>query len=521
MSSNYAKEHSLDIPHISCIEFPLKVNNIDRAFAMVGGEKRITDSIHDETTHPLELRFTKNIHEHPVTAKVTTHEQLLVKISVPKKLLETNKRNIQKTLLDIHERDKKPIHVTPVAIINKTFRFREMSDFQYQTANSKFAQQVDSSVHSLNYNNIKKLDVYSQDLKPWEYAIPEQELFDLPPPPKFSSIPLPFNFNYKKNSATITKEGKITTRNKHIKLHSIIIKWSEQPPKGPSPELVTQLKIFEAQQADNIFFKDILETLKILHALFEKKPIWIRKHLEAVLPVSLKPCLKYSLPQIAYTYTKGPWRQAYIKFGIDPKSSPKYAVYQTEGFRVPNFSKSLPKGFISEVPNGVSKVFKFNGDELPVSLLFQIQNITDPMVKDLLSKSEIRTVVDFNDGWYDSLTIAKLRALMRYKLRTLVDGTVLNEKKVDHILYKMELSEADQEKEEGEEDNEEDGEEEENNNEDQEELDEEELEKEYELDITDANYDEIMKYLKKLNPKGAEELGKLSGLLKQANIDLD
>jgi general transcription factor 3C polypeptide 5 (transcription factor C subunit 1) len=235
----------------------------------------------------------------------------------------------------------------------------------------------------------------------------------------------------------------------------------------------------------------------------------------------LKPCLKYSLPQIAYTYTKGPWRQAYIKFGIDPKSSPKYAVYQTEGFRVPNFSKSLPKGFISEVPNGVSKVFKFNGDELPVSLLFQIQNITDPMVKDLLSKSEIRTVVDFNDGWYDSLTIAKLRALMRYKLRTLVDGTVLNEKKVDHILYKMELSEADQEKEEGEEDNEEDGEEEENNNEDQEELDEEELEKEYELDITDANYDEIMKYLKKLNPKGAEELGKLSGLLKQANIDLD
>lgn len=510
MPSGYAKEHSLDIPHINCIEFPLKVNNLDKALDLCGGEKRIINSLHDENTNPLELRFTSNVHEHPITAKVSNHEQVLIKISVPKKLLDSNNGNIQKTLQDIHEKNKKPIHVAPIAIINKSFRFREMSDFQYQTSSSKFSNQVDKAIHELKYDQITSLDVFTQDLKPWEYDLQEEELFDLPPPPRFSSIPLPFNFNYKKNSATITKEGKITTRNKHIKLHSIIIKWTDQPPKGPSSELLTQLKIFRLQQKDNAFFKDILETISRIQHLFSVKPIWIRKHLEAILPVSLKPCLKYALPQVAYTYTKGPWRQAYVKFGIDPKTSPEYSIYQTEGFRVPKFNKVIPKTFVSENPTGVSKIFKFTGEEVPVSLLFKLEDIIDPVIANLLKNDVLKDTVDFESGWFTTLTMLKLRRLMRYKLRKLVEGSAIDPDKIDYIVNKLQLNE---------ETIVDNVEEEDDDNEDEE--DDEELENDYELDINDSNYQEILDYLKKFNPQGAEELGKLSGVLKQANIDLD
>lgn len=127
-----AKEHSLDIPHISCIEFPLKVKNVEKAFDMVGGADNIIQSCLDDQV-PLELRFTKNIYEHPVNAKVNKREHILIKISVPKKEFNENNRNIQKTLEQLHTNGKKQMHITPLAIINKTFRFREMSSFNIKS----------------------------------------------------------------------------------------------------------------------------------------------------------------------------------------------------------------------------------------------------------------------------------------------------------------------------------------------------------------------------------------------------
>lgn len=501
-----AKEHSLDIPHISCIEFPLKVKNVDKAFDMVGGKDNVIQSCLDEN-NPLELRFTNNLYEHPVNAKVNKREHVLIKLSLPKKEFQEHGRNVQKTLEHIHQSGKKPVQMTPLAIVNKTFRFREMSDFQYQVKNSDFVKQVNGSIHSLNYDNIKNLK-FEQDTKPWDYDNKKLKLFDLPPPPRFSSIPLPFNYHYKKNAATIVKEGKVTRKNKHIKLNSIIIKFSEEAPMGPSDELKAQLQIFQKGQ-DNPFFKDVIATLEILRKLFDEKPIWIRKHLEAVLPLHLKPCLKYSLPQISYSFTKGPWRQSYIKLGIDPRTSPKYGKYQTEGFRVPNYFQKIPKGFMSEVPNGVSSSFQFNGTQIPLSLSFQLENITDSDVQELLLKADIRKECDFQDGWYDTLTMFRIRRLMRYKLKVLVDGGRYEPEKIDHLMNKIQVPEVldkEQEREQPESDS---GEEE-----DYDEFD------DYEIDVKDANPDEIVKYLEKFNERGAEEVKNLTSLIKQKDLDI-
>lgn len=509
----YAKEHSLDIPHIACIEFPMKVKNVEKAFEMVGGKESISKSCLDEEANPLELRLTNDIYHHPIGSKVNHNEQVLVKISIPKKEYLANDRNIQKTIKELQNDHKKPVHVTPVAIINKTFRFRGLSDFQYQTANSKFVQKINDSIHSLNYENIKNLQ-FKQDSEPWEYEDVENELFDLPPVPRFSSIPLPFQYNYKKNAATIVKEGKITVKNKHIKLHSIIIKWNDEVPQGPSADLINQLEIFEKNSDVNPFFKDILTVIGIVKKLFEIKPIWIRKHLDALLPVHLKPNLKYALPQLAYTYSKGPWRQSYIKYGIDPKSSNIYAKYQTESFRVPNFSKKIDKGFVSEVPNGVSNVFIFNGEDLPMSLSFQIENLQDIQVTELLNKSTFREECDFNDGWYDSLTMLKLRRLMRYKLKHLVDGTRTDETKIHHILNNTTIQEKEDDMEAEDGDDNEEAEDVDDEDENDDDIDDEEF------DAILASYKDILAQLHKNNPQGADQLEKLAGLIKQNNLNI-
>ncbi|ODV76551.1 transcription factor TFIIIC subunit TFC1 CYBJADRAFT_14206 [Cyberlindnera jadinii NRRL Y-1542] len=508
MSKQYAKEHSLDIPHVSCIEFPLKVQNVDKAIGLVGGESAIIKACQDDSSHPLELRFTNNIYEHPVNAKVNTHEQILIKISLPKSVLKANAGNVQRSLQQLHSVHSKPIHITPVAIINKTFRFREMSDFQYQMSNSPFAQKVNKSIHSLNYTEICSLGL-DEDLKPW--APNENGLYDLPPPPRFSSIPLPFNYHYKKNAATVLKEGKLTTRNKHLKLNSSIIKWEDQPPTGPSEESKQQLEFFQSH-SDNLVYKDVLDALEIIRKLFEIRPIWIRKHLEANLPVHLKTCFKYALPQVSYTYTKGPWRQTYIRFGVDPKSSAEFSRYQTEGFRVPGFNKTVPKGFVSEVPNGVSKIFKFTGVELPHSLHFQLEDIVDEQVCLLLSHAKLRTECDFHDGWYDSTTMARLRKLMRYKLRCLMDGTTMDPEKVDYFINKLEVTEREGDADEDHDDADDD------DQCDDLHLGDEEGEEDGEIDVGESNFEDIINYLEKHNPRGASEIAHLTCLLRQGNI---
>ncbi|CCH45239.1 Transcription factor tau subunit [Wickerhamomyces ciferrii] len=509
-----AKEHSLDIPHISCIEFPLKVKNVDKAFNMVGGKEKIIQSCLDNQI-PLELRLTKNLYEHPINAKTNANEHLLIKISIPKREYKENNFNIQKTLQNLHSNGKKNVHITPIAIINKTFRFREMSDFQYQVKNSKFVKQVNESIHDLNFEKIKNLK-FEQDTKPWDFDNKQQKLFDLPPPPRFSSIPLPFNYNYKKNALTVVKEGKLVTRNKSIKLHSIIIKYSDPTPQESSKELQSQLETFQSQR-ENPFYKDILLTLDIIIKLFEEKPIWLRKHLESILPIHLKPLLKFALPQISYTFTKGPWRQSYIKFGIDPRILPNLRNYQTEVFRIPNFRTNIPKGFMTDIPNSTPSVFKFDGQQLPMSLTFQLENLIDTDVVILLSKAIINKECDFYDGWFDKLTMFKLRRLMRYKLKMVVDGLTMNSDKLHHILHNLQLQEG-KDNEDDEEDDEDEGNDQ-NDDDNDEDNDDDEFE-DYELDLKNANYDEILKYIGRFNGKGAEKLKELSNVLKQDDIDI-
>lgn len=75
------------------------------------------------------------------------------------------------------------------------------------------------------------------------------------------------------------------------------------------------------------------ETLRLVAALkelFKQRPIWIRRGLVKSIDESQYnvKIIKYAIPHVAYTWKAGPWRDCYVRFGVDPRTNIAYADYQ-------------------------------------------------------------------------------------------------------------------------------------------------------------------------------------------------
>lgn len=86
---------------------------------------------------------------------------------------------------------------------------------------------------------------------------------------------------------------------------------------------------------------DMLHLIERLRVLFNERPIWTRRGILNSLtdPHDLL-ILRYAIPYTAYMWKAGPWRDCYVKFGLDPRSDPMYANYQA----IYCTAKSMPPG---------------------------------------------------------------------------------------------------------------------------------------------------------------------------------
>ncbi|KCV67460.1 hypothetical protein H696_06099 [Fonticula alba] len=71
-----------------------------------------------------------------------------------------------------------------------------------------------------------------------------------------------------------------------------------------------------------------LETLRQLRQLFEERPIWLRKSLFGRLPRTDTRLFKQLISLVAYTFTRGPWKFCWVRFGYDPRKDPASRLYQ-------------------------------------------------------------------------------------------------------------------------------------------------------------------------------------------------
>lgn len=138
----------------------------------------------------------------------------------------------------------------------------------------------------------------------------------------------------------------------------------------------------------------------------EKRPIFTKRALFNSIPGNDLALIgqnmaKYAPQYIGYNFASGPWRDAIVRFGVDPRSDPKYRIYQTTMFmldsgrrdrrakddRVKRVKPTRVKS--QQEIEKMSHLF----DGVNVSRdgkVWQLCDIRDPFLVDVISNSDLR-----------------------------------------------------------------------------------------------------------------------------------
>ncbi|KAK6454856.1 transcription factor [Scheffersomyces xylosifermentans] len=564
-----AEKHSMDIPHVTAVELPLIVNNTDRAIGMIGGKQKISSVInspdksgnlnnHTMLENTLELRLRKDPHHHPIQSSFNTSEKILLKVSIPKGSIpkdykENPSKYSIKDLIELNDKNTDtPKHRTqPVAIIDKTYSFKSIADFQISTKNNSMVQDFNKSIlHSNRYDTLQqyfekheKFNGISdyKDNNGYYQNIDHQ----LPPPPILSPIRFPYDYRYQKNPfTTAVKDAqsgdvKVFSTKQTVKLFTKMIDYNTAVvPDAPAEQLIANLKELESKKlAVNTIESELLRCINWLKTIFEIKPIWLRKQLEDIVSEDLKRFIKQALPYVTYIYKSGPWRFCNIKFGVDPKKDPSYWIYQSEYFRIPGLKFVMPRVPSKRiVPNTViesnkrnkkgphaeevqvSEYLFFNGVTLPSTVTYQMGDILDLDIATMIEDHQSyfgqdfwREAPDFQDGWINRQTMEIVRRIIRYKLDRIVKEEPMDQNKI----YKIMNTDYT-----GNDDTAIDVDEEVKEEEDVDvEVEREEIQAEEDESEEPIDEENLMNRIAQLNEDGPNKLSELIGFIKQDLID--
>ena len=148
--------------------------------------------------------------------------------------------------------------------------------------------------------------------------------------------------------------------------------------------------------------------------VLERRPIWTRRALGNQLNGSdwtrwNKTVLQY----VSYMFRSGPWRDCIVKFGVDPRSDPKYRIYQSIMYQFDGEGKHV-KRMRSAANNGrrggartwakvkvtktsplKNKSHIFDGKQVGTDgKIWQVCDITDPLLQSILSTPNVRERCD-------------------------------------------------------------------------------------------------------------------------------
>lgn len=176
--------------------------------------------------------------------------------------------------------------------------------------------------------------------------------------------------------------------------------------------------------------------IKEVRAVFDERPILTRRVLFNRMPrertvvsrklYKLKTAirdneydLKYALRYVCYMFRSGPWKDALIKLGIDPRTDPKYRVYQTMAFQVESRDKRkmwednrLKWARASRHTELDNESHLFDGKQITLDgKIWQACDVTDPMLRKFLDEDTLREVCDVSTSpmcYFDAIALAHM-----------------------------------------------------------------------------------------------------------------
>lgn len=124
-----------------------------------------------------------------------------------------------------------------------------------------------------------------------------------------------------------------------------------------------------------------------IRAVFNQRAIVTRRSILNSLPDKVKWDLRYGLQYCAYSFRSGPWKDTYIRFGVDPRKDPMCRRYQTIANRLNSREEKL-EARENFPPTGRSSHI-FDGKDLSLdSTTWIVEDITDPILKRIIDNAE-------------------------------------------------------------------------------------------------------------------------------------
>ncbi|KAJ2998257.1 tau 95 subunit of transcription factor TFIIIC [Globomyces sp. JEL0801] len=336
-----------------------------------------------------------------------------------------------------------------VGSISKTCRFRAINDFQVS---------VMDPISGHNNDHIVQLiqDMWTLDVEKFSnFKMKSDTPLPALPPPVFSRTDWPIDYGYKENPAitelvkvneetgeTTTEIVKRTTdkTSKYV----LTIGYTDKPPTEPSATLPA---LPSANDEEDSHLSQIAQYVEKLKLAFEERPICSRAYLANKLRLNSykeEKTLVKALGYVAYTTIQGPWRNSWIKFGIDPKKDRQYRMFQMINLQKISKAKQ-PRVNVRFQP--VFDTFEantrptepdwnshiFDGINEPTLQSYQIIDIIEPTVKPLL----------FKDGWFIQKHLNMVRLTMKKVARKFHSPTNQLESEDDQQDKSMDEDEGD------------------------------------------------------------------------------
>ncbi|EKV10848.1 RNA polymerase III transcription factor subunit, putative [Penicillium digitatum] len=440
------------------VEHPAVVRNVDKAIDTLQGNagiKTILNPAQEGTLANLVLR-PEDAMARSVQSTSMQSNNVLLKVTVPKRTGRRRKRGSNEPFANVPEsntsgppprRTAKDLlrslsdnpskyQIEPVGRVERTHVFRGIPDFVYSTTASTFTNRFRDQILPFDFDKMKQFDI--------DMTKGASGNADLIPPPSFSHGDVPFHYIYRQNPTVkqaIGRSGKLETVNTQTANKVLTHLVPYDIPKVPSEPRPDMLPISALDAG-------MLRTIATLNALYEKQPAWTRRGLRNNLTTDEERLnLRHAIPYVGYIFRSGPWRDAIIKLGVDPRTSPEYRHYQTFMFRLLAREAELARdgggGRRHNVPrpsdqrvgedenaSGPSTGHIFTGKQpfAQDGRIWMVGEIQDAQLRAELYPPEagpgfLRSECDIvTDGWFGNGTLAKAKTVMRHKIQALMEG---------------------------------------------------------------------------------------------------
>ena len=174
------------------IEHPAVIRDLPRALETLGGERALSKLAATDGASGLDLRFRlDDMMQPPVQSRTANTCNVLLKVKIPRK----NKRvadsseppeSLESALQRLREAGDGGYTVEAVGLVEKTVRFRDMANYQFNTSRVPFVAKMKESLIDVDYDKLRKFELDpGRGVQPGFYVLP---------PPAFSATGVQHNY---------------------------------------------------------------------------------------------------------------------------------------------------------------------------------------------------------------------------------------------------------------------------------------------------------------------------------------